>query len=87
MTSINLPLIKQQFPKSMFKQLAKPAVSKTAINVKPGQWVWEDGKGNTYSLDGVVEWHTRSEPDNEAQAMYEVYLKLSQLCGHSIERC
>ncbi|MDE1465657.1 hypothetical protein [Spartinivicinus poritis] len=53
MIEINKQLIKQVFPSSKFKQLARPTVSQTAINVKPGQWVWEDGQGNTYSLDGV----------------------------------
>ncbi|MDE1464811.1 hypothetical protein [Spartinivicinus poritis] len=87
MIEINKQLIKQVFPDSMFKQLARPTVSQTAINVKPGQWVWEDGQGNTYSLDGVTQWHIKSGPDDEAQAMYEVYLHLSQLHGHSVERC
>ncbi|MCX4025130.1 hypothetical protein [Spartinivicinus marinus] len=87
MIEINKQLIKQVFPRSMFKQLARPTVSQTAINVKPGQWVWEDGQGNTYSLDGIVEWHANDSPFNyeyRDDVMYQVYLRLSQLHGYEV---
>lgn len=83
--AIDKQLIKQQFPKSMFKQLPKPTVSKTALKTKPGDWVWTDGKGNTFCRSGIVAWCAAEKPSiKQEEAMYEVFLHLSQLNGEAL---